>query len=79
MRFILCTRFCEFCSCCSLAALPGPAWVVLNWICKELISSLYILPRDPDYDSTARSMATQHDLLKEVKLQMYLGEEIFRA
>ena len=42
MRFILCTWFGEFCSCCSLMALPGPAWVLLNWICKELISSLYI-------------------------------------
>ena len=42
MRFILCTWFGEFCSCCSLTALPSPAWVLLNWICKELISSLYI-------------------------------------
>ena len=25
----------------SLTALPGPAWVLLNWIWKELISSLY--------------------------------------
>ena len=41
MRFILCTWFGELCSCCSLTALPGPAWVLLNWICKELISSLY--------------------------------------
>ena len=41
MRFILCTWFGEFCSCCSLTALPGPAWVLLNWICEELISSLY--------------------------------------
>ena len=32
---------CGFCSCCSLTALPGPAWVLLDWICKELISSLY--------------------------------------
>ena len=42
MRFILCTCFGEFCSCCSLTALPGPAWVLLNWIWKELISSLYV-------------------------------------
>ena len=42
MRFILCTWFGEFCSCCSLTVLPGPAWVLLNWICKELISSLYL-------------------------------------
>ena len=42
MRFILCTWFSEFCSCCSLTALPGPAWVLHNWICKELISSLYL-------------------------------------
>ena len=41
MRFILCTWFGEFCSCCFLTTLPGPAWVLLNWICKELISSLY--------------------------------------
>ena len=41
MRFILCTWFGEFCSCCSLTALPGLAWVLLNKICKELISSLY--------------------------------------
>ena len=41
MRFILCTWFGEFCSCCYLTALPGPAWVLLIWICKELISSLY--------------------------------------
>ena len=40
MRFILCMWFGEFCSCCSLTSLPGPAWVLLNWICKELISSL---------------------------------------
>ena len=40
MRSILCTWFGEFCSCCSLTALPGPAWVLLNWICKQLISSL---------------------------------------
>ena len=43
MRFILCTWFGEFCSCCSLTPLPGPAWVLLNWICKELISSLFLL------------------------------------
>ena len=42
MRFIICTWFGEFCSCCSLTALPGAAWVLLNWICKELISSLYL-------------------------------------
>ena len=41
MRFILCTWFGEICSCCSLTAQTGPAWVLLNWICKELISSLY--------------------------------------
>ena len=41
MRLILCTWFGEFCSCCSLTALPGPAWVLLNRIGKELISSLY--------------------------------------
>ena len=41
MRFVLCTWFGEFCYCCSLTALPGPAWVLLNKICNELISSLY--------------------------------------
>ena len=40
MRFILCTWFSEFCPCSSLTALPGPVWVLLNWTCKELISSL---------------------------------------
>ena len=35
MRFILCTWFGEFCSCCSLTVLPGPAWVLLNKICKD--------------------------------------------
>ena len=59
MRFILCTWFGEFCSCCSLNALPGPAWVLLNWICKELISSLY---------SLAPSLATTSDCAERNKV-----------
>ena len=35
MRFILCTWFGEISSCSCLTALPGPAWVLLNKICKE--------------------------------------------
>ena len=41
MRFILCTWLGEIYSCCCLTVLPGPAWVLLNKICKEYISSLY--------------------------------------
>ena len=35
MRFNLCTWFGEISSCSCLTALPGPALVVLNKICKE--------------------------------------------
>ena len=42
MRFVLCTWFGEFCSCCSLTALPGPTRVLINWISQEFISSLYV-------------------------------------
>ena len=35
MRFILCTWLGEISSCSCLAVLPGPAWVLLNKICKE--------------------------------------------
>ena len=35
MRFNLCTWFGEICSCSCLTVLPGPAWVLLNKICKE--------------------------------------------
>ena len=35
MRFILCTWFGDFCSCCCLTALPGPAWVLLSKIYKS--------------------------------------------
>ena len=43
MRFNLCMWFGEISSCSCLTVLPGPAWVLLNWICKELISSLYMV------------------------------------
>ena len=29
-----CTWFREVCSCCSLTALPGPAWVLFSRICQ---------------------------------------------
>ena len=35
MKFILCTWFGEISSCSCLTVLPGPAWVLLNKICKE--------------------------------------------
>ena len=35
MRFIFCTWLGEICSCSCLPVLPGPAWALLNWICKE--------------------------------------------
>ena len=38
----VCTWLREICSCSCLTVLPGPAWVLLNKICKEYISSLYI-------------------------------------
>ena len=35
MRYILCTWFGEISSCSCLTVLPGPAWVLINKICKE--------------------------------------------
>ena len=35
MRFILSTWLSEICSCSCLTVLRGPAWVLLNKICKE--------------------------------------------
>ena len=35
MRFILCTLLGEISPCPRLTVLPGPAWVLLNNICKE--------------------------------------------
>ena len=69
-RFILCKWFGEFCSCCSLTALLGPAWVLLNWICKELISSLYcfknILTRPKPFITSMKwSMKIFFPLLKK--------------
>ena len=58
MRFILCTWFGEFCSCCSLTAPPGPAWVLLIWICKELISSLYLWIRNCENRASWRNQLT---------------------
>ena len=60
MRFILCTWFGEISSCSCLTVLPGPAWVLLNKICKYQISSLYIgdgMRRQ--VDSTWHGMACQ--------------------
>ena len=34
-RFNLCTWLGEICSCSCLTVLPGPAWVLLNKICKD--------------------------------------------
>ena len=41
MRYILCTWLGEISSCSCLTVLPGPAWVLLNKICKDSVSSLY--------------------------------------
>ena len=59
-----CTWFGEFCSCCSLTALPGPTWVLLNKICKELISSLYVSSQGADctYVALIVIFATFYDL-----------------
>ena len=35
MRYNLCTWLGEISSCSCLTVLPGPAWVLLNKICKE--------------------------------------------
>ena len=64
MRFILCTWFGEFCSCSSLTALPGPAWVLLNWSCKELISSLY-----KSNDSHCKMVNEVSDMIELIKLE----------
>ena len=37
MRFILCTWLREVCSCCFLTALPGPAWVLLNYVLQRIL------------------------------------------
>ena len=42
MRFNICMWFGEICSCSCLTVLPGSAWVLLNTICKDKMSSLYI-------------------------------------
>ena len=39
MRFIFCTWFGEFCFCCSLTALPGPAWVLLTGFANFTLKS----------------------------------------
>ena len=30
-------RFGEICSCCCLLALPGPAWVLLNYVLRTIV------------------------------------------
>ena len=40
-----CAWFREVCSCCSLTALPGPAWVLFSGICKPFLRSLYRVSR----------------------------------
>ena len=37
MSKILCTWFGEICSCCSLTVLPGPAWVLLNYVLQRIL------------------------------------------
>ena len=31
------SRFGEVCSCCCLPALPGPAWVLLNYVMRTIL------------------------------------------
>ena len=40
-----CTWFGEISSCCSLTALPGPAWVLLSKTYKPFAGSLYLCMR----------------------------------
>ena len=35
ISFIVRSRFGEVYSCCCLPALPGPAWVLLKYVCAE--------------------------------------------
>ena len=37
MSKILCMCLREVCSCCSLTALPGPAWVLLNYVLQRIL------------------------------------------
>ena len=37
MRFNLCTRLREVCSCCFLTVLPGPAWVLPNYVLQRIL------------------------------------------
>ena len=37
-----CSRFGEVCSCCSYTALPGPAWVLLNYVLCIISRPLYL-------------------------------------
>ena len=39
--FIMCSRFGEVCSWCISALLPGPAWVLLNYVLRRIIKPLY--------------------------------------
>ena len=40
--FIMCSRFGEVCSWCISALLPGPAWVLLNYVLRRIIKPLYL-------------------------------------
>ena len=45
MSKILCTWLREVCSCCSLTVLPGPAWVLLNYVLQRIfLSSVHYGP-----------------------------------
>ena len=37
MSKILCTWLQEVCSCCSLTVLPGPAWLLLNYVLQRIL------------------------------------------
>ena len=41
LRRSLCTWLWEIGFCCCLTSLPGPAWLLLNKICKDFFSALY--------------------------------------
>ena len=37
IQLIVRSRFGEICSCCCLIALPGPAWVLLNYVLHTIL------------------------------------------
>ena len=38
------SRFGEVCSCCCLPTLPGPAWVLLNYVLRTILCTSVLLP-----------------------------------